>query len=157
MHTTKAVPFAVATALVASVAISAGPGLTAEKSATATETLTMDNSGWSSEKSERLALNLGQLLVLRMERAKQLLDQGDVSGAQAAMEIGARPPTAGPSRRTFSRRGPSRRTFARRGPSRRTFGWRGPSRRTLGRWSPSRRTLGRFSPSRRSFGRRGMP
>jgi hypothetical protein len=85
MHTTKAVPFAVATALVASVAISAGPGLAAEKSATATETLTMDNSGWSSEKSERLALNLGQLLVLRMERAKQLLDQGDVSGAQAAI------------------------------------------------------------------------
>jgi hypothetical protein len=59
--------------------------LAAEKSATATETLTIDNSDWSSEKSERLALNLGQLLVLRMERAKQLLDQGDVSGAQAAI------------------------------------------------------------------------
>jgi len=85
MHTTKALPFAVATALLASVAISGGPGLAAEKSATATETLTIDNSDWSSEKSERLALNLGQLLVLRMERAKQLLDQGDVSGAQAAI------------------------------------------------------------------------
>jgi hypothetical protein len=87
MHTTKAVPFAVATALVASIAISGGPSLAAEKSATATatETLAIDNSGWSSEKSERLALNLGQLLVLRIERVKQLLDQGDVSGAQAAI------------------------------------------------------------------------
>jgi len=85
MHTTKAVPFAVATALVASVAISGGPGLAAEKSATAMETLTIDNSGWSSEKSERLALNLGQLLVIRIERAKELLDEGNVSGAQDAI------------------------------------------------------------------------
>jgi hypothetical protein len=85
MHTRKAVPYAVATVLVAGIAVSGSPGSAAEKSAAAAETLTIDNSGWSSEKSERLALNLGQLLVIRIEGAKQALDEGDVSSAQAAI------------------------------------------------------------------------
>lgn len=81
----RVVPSVLTTALVAGMTIAGSPVSAADQSAKMTEVLTIQDTGWSSERSETLALNLGQLLVSRIARAKQLVDRGDLSKAQLAI------------------------------------------------------------------------
>ncbi|MCW5700159.1 MAG: YfdX family protein [Rhodospirillales bacterium] len=85
MNVKRVVPSVLTTALVAGMTIAGSPVSAADQSAKMTEVLTIQDTGWSSERSETLALNLGQLLVSRIARAKQLVDRGDLSKAQLAI------------------------------------------------------------------------
>lgn len=78
-------PAVVAGAVVISLMASNLPARAADKAATGTETLSIYDTGWSSAKTERLALNLGQLLVARINRAQRLVDDGDLATAQNAI------------------------------------------------------------------------
>jgi hypothetical protein len=78
-------PAVVAGAVAVSLMASNLPARAADKAAMGTETLSIYDTGWSSEKTERLALNLGQLLAARINRAKRLVDEGDLAAAQNAM------------------------------------------------------------------------
>jgi len=85
MHRPSLYPAAVAGAVVVSLMASDMPARAADKAAMGTDTLSIYETGWSSEKTERLALNLGQLLVARINRAKRLIDEGDLASAQNAI------------------------------------------------------------------------
>jgi hypothetical protein len=85
MHHSSLYPAVVAGAVVVGLMASNTPARAADKAAMGTETLSIYDTGWSSEKTERLALNLGQLLVARINRAKQLVDDGDLATAQNAI------------------------------------------------------------------------
>jgi len=78
-------PAVVAGAAIISVMASNLPAHAADTAAMGTETLSIYDTGWSSAKTERLALNLGQLLVARITRAKRLVDEGDLATAQNAI------------------------------------------------------------------------
>lgn len=65
MHRPSLYPAAIAGAVVVSLMASDMPARAADKAAMGTDTLSIYETGWSSEKTERLALNLGQLLVAR--------------------------------------------------------------------------------------------
>lgn len=78
-------PAAVAGAVVVGLMASDLPARAADNTAMATETLSVYDTGWSSDQNERLALNLGQLLVARINRAKRLVDEGDLAAAQNAI------------------------------------------------------------------------
>lgn len=50
-----------------------------------TDTVNIYDTGWSSQQTERLALNMGQLLIARIKRAQLLLDNGDLAATQYAI------------------------------------------------------------------------